>query len=129
MRKLLYTAVTTSSPLTTLVPVERIVARDALEERLETPFIIFAMLEELPRLGPVRSQQVDFWVHGEPGDYTEVDKVIAQLEATVPAILQAEGQGWRIMTAEWVGNGSDLSDDELRTSVRTGSFQLVGRRL
>lgn len=129
VRKLAFEAVAGNAEVLALVPAEQWVARGALTERLTTPFVVYAIGEELPAPGPVRRTTVEFWVHDEPGDYTRIDDILEAIKVAAESTLQSEGYGYRMMVVEWTGNSGDLSDEGLHTATRTGGFRAVGRRL
>jgi hypothetical protein len=131
MRKLLYNALVGTTSIADLVPAERWIARSALTERPQTPFVVYAFGETTLALSAAtaRFQTFELWVHDEAGDYTVIDSILDEIEDVVSGWEQLEGYGYRALRVEWNGRSGDLADDDLRTAVRTGSFRAVGRRL
>jgi hypothetical protein len=129
MRSLIHNALTNEAELTALVPAERWVARSALDDRPETPFVVLAMGAVTPALASVRRGGLSVWVHDDRGSYVRIDSILDIVEKRLLSYVHRTFGDAELMVVEFEGRSDDLEDDGLRTATRNSSFRIVGKNL
>jgi len=91
------------------------------------PFLVINTDSEVPNPSfPGHSlTRVTVYAHGEQGDYTVQADVLRQVRAALAP--NATGTAHPEGLCRWAGNSGDLSDEIMRTLVRTSTFELYGR--
>lgn len=113
------------------VPIERIFQAGSVDEKPQTPFIIYRMSGDFPtvtRRSKARRTSCEIWVHDKPGDYSGIDGILKQIEATFDSVVHAsaaEGEG--ISTADFESRSPDLNDDGFGTICKMTNYSLIGR--
>jgi hypothetical protein len=75
----------------------------------------------------VTRRTLAIWVHDEPGDYSvKIDPIILRLRDLLPSLEGSNNGAGYLVSAEWLGDSEDLSDDGHGTITRNASFSLVG---
>lgn len=128
----LYEKLSTFSPLLSLLPQPQpdksIFGAGVLESAPDKkPFIVIHIDSEVPNPSfPGHSlTRATIYAHGEQGDYMVQADLLRQVRAALApnATGTAHAQG----LCRWAGNSGDLSDEIMRTLVRTSTFELYGR--
>lgn len=97
------------------------------------PFVVMNFGAERP--GPagivrVEDRVVDFWVYGEPGDYTRVERGLRLIKKAVHdkagLFYTEEGEKTWLVSSRYQGSSSDLYDDVYRANARFGTYRLIG---
>lgn len=90
----------------------------------QKPFILFrvgAKTSELEddEVALALNSLVTIWVHGIPGDYDPIDKLLEKIR------LQLSGSGNSIISCRFITESDDLRDPEMGTIMRYTRFQLI----
>lgn len=121
---------TSSDPVTDLVPVEWIFGGGSLTEvPARRPFVILRFGVEQSDMwdgdGPAAtSQYLTVYIHDEPGDYLRINEITLAIRAALQGPV-ADGVGG--ISALWQGDSQDLADDVYGTIMRNAEFRLLGK--
>lgn len=127
-RAWVYTSLSGSAAVTTLVPAGRIYASGALSGRPAAPFITLAFGPDLPEMygdgvDRLTSVAVDISCHDDQGGYKRIDTVLD----AVKAVLMAAAVPANGYPARPLGRSGDMADDVLDTLKKYETFQLIRR--
>lgn len=113
------------------VPIERIFQIGSVEKKPETLFIVYRLSGDFPtvtRRSPARRVSLEIWVHDQPGDYSRIDGILKQIEATFDAVVHASAaEGEWVSTADFESRSPDLNDDGFGTICKMTNYSLIGR--
>jgi len=121
-----YDALTFSTAITDVIPVESIYGSGAVEAVPDVkPFMVIRLELQTPELNhadapEITSQFMSLWVHDEPGSYVRITEVLAVARGIlVGAVVGA-------LACAWQGDSGDLADDTYKTITRNSSYRLLG---
>lgn len=117
--------------LTTLIPAERWKAASSVSEE-NTPermFVVMRWGAISVGVGKVRRHLCTFWIHDNPGSYTDLNKVLSALDGRLDGAvsLRAEGNEAEIQAIHWSGTSGDLQDPGFKTITRNIAFEVIGK--
>lgn len=80
------------------------------------PFVVIRLLPRRSTLkqGVANLQQVEIWVHDNPGSYTRIDEMLDSLKLMTSDLVR------------WEGDSQDLSDQSWQTITKNSTFTFVG---
>lgn len=95
------------------------------------PFLVHRFANEVPEIKDAGQtlamrQQCTLWVHDDPGNYENIDEVLAALTTLLEA-ASSDLSGF--MQAEWLFTSDDLRDEEMGTIQRFIQWQITSRRV
>ena len=95
-----------------------------------TPFVMIRAATQQNLVGggsKPKQQRYQVYVHDTPGDTTNIDDLVKQLEDQVPTRAPvAKTEGW-IMDCRWEDTSGDGYDDHYSTTVRYVTFLVTWR--
>jgi hypothetical protein len=107
------------------VPANRIFAAGSVEGRPPTRFIVLRFGPEVPRVGDAIEQELQVWIHDEPGSYDAINNCLSLTRTALEAgPIAVQGA----IACNWNGNSADLADDGFNTLARYASYLLIGRK-
>jgi hypothetical protein len=118
-------------PLTTIIPAKSMYAAGSLTGRPSlVPFLIVDFGTEF--IGPypgASEQEMDVFVHDEPGDFMRIDQVLTYVrqalmggeDVTTGRVAETNG-----IAVSWDSDSRDLADDGYKTIYKFASFTLRG---
>lgn len=113
------------------VPAERIMQAGSVDDKPQTPFIVFRLSGDFPtvtRRSSARRLSAEIWVHDSPGDYSQIDGILKRIEQTFDGVIHASAaEGESISTADWESRSPDLNDDGFGTICKMTNYSLIGR--
>lgn len=113
------------------VPVERIFQAGSVDEKPQTPFIVYRLSGDFPgvtRRSKTRRTSAEIWVHDKPGDYSGIDGILKQIEDTFDSVVHASAaEGESIGSADFESRSPDLNDDGFNTICKMTNYSLIGR--
>jgi hypothetical protein len=91
------------------------------------PYMIYRVQGEQPRIKDdgqsVRSQQpLEVWVYDQTGSYDRIDAMLRAVRLLLTGPVSEVGA----IACEWLSDGPELFDDELKALVKVGSYNLIG---
>lgn len=89
----------------------------------ETPYIVFRVGVETPRIAVARTTSLQVWAHDSPGSYVRIDQMLKEMKAALEAMTNTDG----LFAAEWLDDSEDLVDDASVTFTRYSRYQLINR--
>lgn len=123
-RKWIYDKLTTLSS----VPASSILAGGSLTgSPTDRPFIVYRIGSEIPRLrdgftAVTSSRTAEVWVYDDSGSYDRIDTILDEVKALLPGPVASLGA----TACEWISNGGEIADDEIKALCKVGSYQLIG---
>lgn len=103
-------------------------AANALDATKERPFVVMRWENRPKSFGDRGVQGLTVWVHDQPGDYTRVDKMLAEIRSVLTSMVHVAGvDGMTVTQIDWTGDSADLWDDGFRTITRNAGFSVVSR--
>lgn len=115
----------------TEVPIERIFQAGSVDEKPETPFIVYRFAGNFPsvtRRSSARRTSCEIWVHDKPGDYSVIEGILNKIESTFDAVVHASAVGGEsVSTADFESRSPDLNDDGFGTICKMTNYSLIGR--
>jgi hypothetical protein len=110
------------------VSVDQVWAANALDTPTAWPFIMHRWEETAVAFGLVGTETVTIWVHDKPGDYSQINAIIAWMKTALTSMVHVDGgDGYIVTCVDWTGESGDLWDDGWETITRNASFRVVSR--
>jgi hypothetical protein len=133
VRKTVYTALTSVSALTAVVPVERWFEAGAVVDQPVKPFVV------LRWIAPVSASTSGRWlnqlrvdVHDERGDYNRIDALLGNpysgggIYDVLSGLLDYVGPDGRITQCDYLNHSGDQEDEVYGTNFKFTSWQVIG---
>lgn len=126
-RTWVYDQLTSEPALTGKVPKKSVYSTLSLDKPPEKkPFIVLVFGNENPELkGTVSQQTLAVWVHDEGASYLRIDEILSIVRGI---LMKPQVKEPGAFMCEWEGDSGDLSDDAMRTILRTSSYRVTTRK-
>ena len=92
---------------------------DGIPPTKVTPYIVYNLAQGFPK-GPsslrARMQNLQVWVHDEPGDYYKIDQILARVKLVLEGVNAGEQVGF--LEIRHIETSQDLWDNLLKHLIR-----------
>lgn len=127
-RPWLFGILTSDTSLVAMIPAPVVFAGGSLVESPGGSYVIYRLQSEDRQLSgsdaPVVSRRfAEVWVYDVPGQYDDIDAYLATLRNVLDAQVMPTGG----IACRWLGDSNELFDEELKSSVRYGTYELLGK--
>lgn len=78
-------------------------------------------------MAPTKQSRYQVWVHDSPGDTTNIDDIVQQLENRLPAMAPSSNVEGRITDCRWEDTSGDGYDDHYGTTTRYVTYLVTWR--
>lgn len=133
MRKTLYAALTSASPLTAIVPVQRWYEAGAVIDNPVKPFVVIRWLSPVPATTSGRwLNQLRIDVHDKRGSYKQIETLLGNpysgggIYDVLSGLTGYVGpDGW-ITQCDYLNHSGDQESEEYSTNYKFSSWQVIG---
>lgn len=132
MRKTIYTALTSASGLTTIVPAERWYEAGAVLDIPKRPFVVLRWIAPVPSSSGRWLNQLRVDVHDQRGDYTRIEALLGNpysgggIYALLSGLTDYVGSDGRITQCDYLNHSGDQEDEDYKTNYKFSSWQVIG---
>jgi hypothetical protein len=133
MRKTLYTALTSASALTALVPAERWFEAGAVVDHPDKMFAVVRWLSPVPSTGSGRwLNQLRIDVHDKRGSYKRIEQLLGNpysgggIYDVLTGLVDFVGADGRITQCDYLNHSGDQESEEYGTNYKFTSWQVIG---
>lgn len=124
IRSWFYSLVSNDAVLTDLLgapPTTRVFPANTLNTTPNTPYAAYKLVVETPRIGSAKNAQLQVWVHDKPGDYGQIDTILARIKE----VLTSQGHFDDFLEARWLDHSEDLFDEGTGTITRFSRYTII----
>jgi hypothetical protein len=132
MRKTIYTALTSASGLTAIVPAARWYEAGAVLDIPKRPFVVLRWIAPVPSSSGRWLNQLRVDVHDQRGDYTRIEALLGNpysgggIYALLSGLTDYVGSDGRITQCDYLNHSGDQEDEDYKTNYKFSSWQVIG---
>jgi hypothetical protein len=111
------------------VPLNRWFARGAQVDRSLTPYVVLAWVGTLTTGGRNSPELLDVYAHDQVGSLVRIDKILDAIKPVLESASQyagVDGEGFRLVQADYLGKSQDGVDQGNGTAFRFSSWKILG---
>lgn len=123
----MYELLTTHTPLTALVAVEKFYEAGSATDRPIRPYLVLGWLPDLQKSSGRYVRLFEVRAHDERGSYALLRQVQAVVKTLLEGVEQYQGSDGWISQCAYAGNSGEIVDSDSNTNLITASFEVVGR--
>lgn len=128
MRALLRGLLIANVKLIAEIPAERWIEGGSVVDTPPRPFAVIrfgGVFRGVPK-SLVGTRRAEIWIHDEPGTYTKIDSIIAEIKRTIDGVGPIKDEHSSISEIAWVSDSTDLFDDGYKTITKSTGFDITG---
>jgi hypothetical protein len=132
MRKTIYSALTSASALTAIVPIERWYEAGAVIDTPRRPFVVLRWIAPVPSASGRWLNQLRVDVHDQRGDYSRIEALLGNpysgggIYALLTGLTDYVGSDGRITQCDYLNHSGDQEDEDYKTNYKFSSWQVIG---
>jgi hypothetical protein len=132
VRKTIYTALTSASALTAIVPIARWYEAGAVIDQPPKPFVVIRWIAPVPSSSGRWLNQLRIDVHDKRGDYSRIERLLGNpysgggIYDVLSGLTDYVGSDGRITQCDYLNHSGDQEDEIYLTNYKFSSWQVIG---